>query len=133
MADTCAKRAHNLASCIAHGTLEVQRNHHSGPKVLEHRPYQVTQTLTECYSKTHFFALILDCEKPNKPNCVSDQTHLELYILKKMVRPMGRRLPPLPSVRDILRMYNIQAKKALSQNFILDPRILDSIARHASM
>ena len=54
----------------------------------------------------------------------------ELYILKKMV---GRRLPPLPSVGDILRMYNIQAKKALSQNFILDPRILDSIARHASM
>lgn len=46
---------------------------------------------------------------------------------------VGRRLPPLPSVGDILRMYNIQAKKALSQNFILDPRILDSIARHANV
>jgi len=30
-------------------------------------------------------------------------------------------------------MYNIQAKKALSQNFILDPRILDSIAEHAKV
>ena len=42
-----------------------------------------------------------------------------------------RRLPPLPTVRDILRMYNIKATKKLSQNFILDPRILDKIARVA--
>jgi len=30
-------------------------------------------------------------------------------------------------------MYNIRAKKALSQNFILDPRILDSIAKHSKV
>ena len=42
------------------------------------------------------------------------------------------RLPPLPSVGDILRMYNIRAKKSLSQNFILDPRILDAIAAKSS-
>ncbi len=30
----------------------------------------------------------------------------------------------------IFRMYNIRAKKNLSQNFILDPRLLDRIARH---
>jgi len=41
------------------------------------------------------------------------------------------RLPPLPSIGDILRMYNIRAAKALSQNFIMDPRILDGIAGHA--
>lgn len=41
----------------------------------------------------------------------------------------NKRLPPLPSVGDILRMYGIRAKKSLSQNFILDPRILDGIAK----
>ena len=41
------------------------------------------------------------------------------------------RLPPLPTTRDILRMYNIRAKKMLSQNFLLDPRALDKIARTA--
>ncbi len=42
-----------------------------------------------------------------------------------------RRLPPLPTTRDVLRMYNIQAKKKLSQNFLLDPKTLDKIARTA--
>lgn len=41
------------------------------------------------------------------------------------------RLPPLPSVRDVLKMYQITAKKNLSQNFILDPRILEKIAKTA--
>lgn len=39
------------------------------------------------------------------------------------------RLPPLPTVKDILRMYNIKAQKRLSQNFIMDPRLLDRVAR----
>ncbi|XP_023326645.1 dimethyladenosine transferase 1, mitochondrial [Eurytemora carolleeae] len=38
------------------------------------------------------------------------------------------RIPPLPTVSDILRMYNIRAKKQLSQNFIMDPRLLRRIA-----
>lgn len=42
-----------------------------------------------------------------------------------------RRLPPLPTLKDILRIYNIKAQKKLSQNFILDPRLLDRIARTA--
>ena len=60
----------------------------------------------------------------------------------------GRRLPPLPTVKgnptlelynyfvgtrdcmncteqDILRIYRINAAKNLSQNFIMDPRLLD--------
>ena len=60
----------------------------------------------------------------------------------------GRRLPPLPTVKvkitlelcnyfvgmrdcmnyteqDILRIYRINAVKNLSQNFIMDPRLLD--------
>jgi len=40
----------------------------------------------------------------------------------------ARRLPPLPTVKDILQMYNIKAKKNLSQNFIMDPRLLDRLA-----
>ena len=40
-----------------------------------------------------------------------------------------RRLPPLPTVKDILRMYNISATKKLSQNFIMDPRLLDRFAK----
>ena len=43
----------------------------------------------------------------------------------------GRRLPPLPTVKDILRIYNINAQKKLSQNFIMDPRLLDKLARAA--
>jgi len=38
------------------------------------------------------------------------------------------RIPPLPTVNDLLRMYNIRAKKQFSQNFILDPRLLNRIA-----
>ena len=59
------------------------------------------------------------------------------------------RIPPLPTVSDILRLveigksetfwnwiinstifriYNIRAKKQLSQNFIMDPRLLKRIA-----
>lgn len=45
----------------------------------------------------------------------------------------ARRLPPLPSTRDVLRMYGIRAKKRLSQNFILDPRTLDKFARAANV
>jgi len=40
-----------------------------------------------------------------------------------------RRIPPLPTVNDILRMYNIRAKKQLSQNFLMDPRLLNRIAK----
>jgi len=39
------------------------------------------------------------------------------------------RIPPFPTVNDLLRMYNIRAKKQFSQNFILDPRLLNRIAK----
>jgi hypothetical protein len=45
----------------------------------------------------------------------------------------SRRFPPLPSIRDILRMYQITAKKSMSQNFILDPSILRRIAKAAGI
>jgi len=42
-----------------------------------------------------------------------------------------RRLPPLPNTADLLRMYRIRAQKQLSQNFILQPTILDRFAKAA--
>jgi dimethyladenosine transferase 1 len=42
-----------------------------------------------------------------------------------------RRMPPLPTTRDLLRLYKIKAKKSLSQNFIMDPRILTRFVKTA--
>ncbi|XP_014478403.1 PREDICTED: dimethyladenosine transferase 1, mitochondrial [Dinoponera quadriceps] len=41
------------------------------------------------------------------------------------------RLPPLPSIRNILKIYRLNAVKRLSQNFLLDQNICDKIVRKA--
>lgn len=47
------------------------------------------------------------------------------------VTPVGLRLPPLPSIRDIIRLQKLQAKKQLSQNYLLDSNITQKIVRVA--
>ena len=43
----------------------------------------------------------------------------------------GVRLPPMPRISDIIRLYGLTAKKQLSQNFILDLNVTGNTVSYA--
>lgn len=43
------------------------------------------------------------------------------------------RLPPLPTVRDLVRIYRVRARRSLSQNFLLNKNINEKIVTSAGI
>ncbi|KAF9410586.1 Dimethyladenosine transferase 1, mitochondrial, partial [Podila epigama] len=44
-----------------------------------------------------------------------------------------KKLPPLPPIRDLIRVYGLSADQKFSQNFILDKNVTDAIAQRAKI
>ncbi|KAJ2558450.1 hypothetical protein EV175_000780 [Coemansia sp. RSA 1933] len=50
-----------------------------------------------------------------------------------MTMPGLKQLPKLPSIRELVQLYNLRAKQQLSQNFIMDKNITDKIVNLAGL
>lgn len=51
--------------------------------------------------------------------------------VRRAVAIQTQRLPPLPTVRDLVKLYKLRAQKQLSQNFLMDENLTNKIVRAA--
>ena len=56
-----------------------------------------------------------ECICPGVVGVTATPTSPRVYVVMS-----SRRLPPMPTISDIVRIYGLSAQKKLSQNFILD-------------
>ena len=62
---------------------------------------------------------------PEQYRSIQKRTADESLPAKRPIRPAPKRLPPLPSTSDLLKVYRLRARKQLSQNFLMNPRVCD--------
>lgn len=54
------------------------------------------------------------------------------YTANKIIRSgTGSRLPPMPTIRDIIKIYKLTAMKQMSQNFLMDEQLTARIVKAA--
>ncbi|OAF71891.1 hypothetical protein A3Q56_00329 [Intoshia linei] len=54
-------------------------------------------------------------------------------IIEASLSPRFRRLPPMPTISDMIRIYKVSARKNLGQNFILDENICDKLVKSSGL
>lgn len=64
---------------------------------------------------------------------VSSLDETSTGIDSKVFQLHPKKLPPLPRTRDLLHVYGIRAKKNLSQNFLLNQRLIKGLVRAAGI
>lgn len=67
------------------------------------------------------------------PNVIPQTDELTIQVDPKLYQLQPKRLPPLPRTRDLLHIYGIRAKKHLSQNFLLNQRLVRGLVRAAGI
>uniref|UniRef100_A0A182M861 rRNA adenine N(6)-methyltransferase n=1 Tax=Anopheles culicifacies TaxID=139723 RepID=A0A182M861_9DIPT len=76
-----------------------------------------------------------DFEEPVKleveNKALTQHTMASATRISKALTSSGVRLPPLPTIRDLVKLYQLRAIKQLSQNFLMDERLTDKIVRAA--
>ena len=63
----------------------------------------------------------------------SGKTLVKSTPVTNSVQLVPRRLPPLPTPKDLIRIYKVRARRQLSQNFLLQKHINERIVVSAGI